>query len=144
MDSGEGLEKELKMQERDEKLIGSICALEWPEDLDTEVLVEGLTLNRVREQVVWQERERDEILFRYVGLQNVAVRELRKVTSGTFNLHSKLDVKLFATENEETVGDLRKVAKIENGDGVKWEQNLTRVMGVWVMLRTSLGLDLKI
>lgn len=101
MDSGEDLEKErLKMQARVEKLIESICALEWPEALDTKVLVERLTLNRGREQFVWQERERDEILFRYVGLQKVAVRKLRNVTSGIFKLLSKLYIKLFAKENE--------------------------------------------
>lgn len=45
------------------KTDGNICALEWPEGLDTKVLVEGWTLNRGREQFVWQKREGDEILF---------------------------------------------------------------------------------
>jgi len=45
-------------------------------------------------------------------LQNFAVRKLRNVTSAIFNFLSKLYVKLFATENEVSIGDLRKVVKI--------------------------------
>lgn len=51
MDPGEGLERErLKMQVRYRKTDGSICALKVTRRLGTKVLVEGLTLNRGREQ----------------------------------------------------------------------------------------------